>query len=172
MTRILSFLKSSLISLIPMKAEYVSIALLWIASLFLVYDYFDDKYDREIERLQSEAEYTLRVETDKLLEKERHVREELSKLQEEHNKTKTELSALNSKYRTAIRNAGGLRDKGIRESGDSTKGKNSSATGNNETDSRILSRETTEFLLNLTLEADILRERLRLCQDWARMISK
>ena len=155
-----------------MKAEYVSIALLWIASLFLVYDYFDDKYDREIEKLQSEAEYTLRVEADKLLEKERHVREELSKLQEEHNKTKTELSALNSKYRTAIRNAGGLRDKGIRESGDSTKGKNSSTTGNNETDSRILSRETTEFLLNLTLEADILRERLRLCQDWARMISK
>lgn len=171
MTPILSFLKSSITSLIPMKAEYISIALLWIASLFLVYDYFDDKYDREIERLQSEAEYTLRVETDKLLEKERHVREELCKLQEEHNKTKTELSSLNSKYRAAIRNAGGLRDKGSWKGGDSTKGKDSSATGNNGTDSRILSRETTEFLLNLTLEADLLRERLKLCQDWAKMIS-
>ena len=51
MTPILSFLKSIITSLIPMKAEYISIALLWIVSLFLVYDYFDDKYDREIERL-------------------------------------------------------------------------------------------------------------------------
>ena len=171
MTPILSFLKSSITSLIPMKAEYVSIALLWIVSLFLVYDYFDDKYDREIERLQSEAEYTLRVETEKILERERSVREKLDKLVEEHNKTKTELSSLNSKYRAAIRNAGGLRDKGSWKSGDSTKGKDSSATGNNGTDSRVLSRETTEFLLNLTLEADLLRERLKLCQDWAKMIS-
>ena len=138
----------------------------------LTYKFEESKWEAALQKQKIEAQQELQSATTEVLERERKAREEVFELETKHQKTLQQLSELDTKYRNLVRNAGGLRDKGRRESGSSSKGTNTSSSGNNETDSRVLSEETTDFLLNLTAEADRMREQLRLCQDWARSISK
>ena len=87
-----------------------------------------------------------------------------------YHESQQELSTLDAKYRQLVRDAGGLRDKGSGDCGDRSNTKSASASGNNDSSSRVLSEEATEFLLRLTAEADQLREQVLLCQEWAKLM--
>ena len=135
--------------------------------------YEEKQWQAAIQKQKIEATQELQKATNEVLERERKAREEITALETKHQNTLKELSALDSKYRKLVSAAGGLRDKGCRESSSSSKGKNTGSNGNSETNSgRVLSREATDFLLDLTAEADQMREQLRMCQDWAKRLSK
>lgn len=151
---------------------WVSVAITAFSVGGLTYKFEEAKWEAALQKQKIEAQQELQSATFEVLERERKAREQIFELENKHQETLQQLSALDTKYRRLVRNAGGLRDKGRGESGGNSKGTNTSTGGNNETDSRLLSRETTDFLLNITAEADEVREQLRLCQDWARTISK
>lgn len=151
---------------------WMSIAITAFSVGGLTYKFEEAKWEAALQKQKIEAQEELQSATLEVLERERKAREQIFELENKHQETLHQLSELDTKYKRLVRDAGGLRDKRRGESGSNSKGTNSGTGGNPETDSRILSRETTDFLLDLTAEADRMREQLRLCQDWARSISK
>ena len=145
----------------------VSIALLLCSA---VWKYQEHKYEAIIQAHRAEASQKLQDETMKLLEKERLIQSRIFDLENKYHESQQELSTLDAKYRQLVRDAGGLRDKGSGDCGDRSNAKSASASGNNDSSSRVLSEEATEFLLRLTAEADQLREQVLLCQEWAKLM--
>ena len=145
----------------------VSIALLLCSA---VWKYQEHKYEAIIQAHRAEASQKLQDETMKLLEKERLIQSRIFDLENKYHESQQELSTLDSKYRQLVRDAGGLRDKGSGDCGDRSNAKGASTSGNNDSSSRVLSAEATEFLLRLTAEADQLREQVLLCQEWAKLM--
>lgn len=145
----------------------VSIALLLCSA---VWKYQEHKYEAIIQAHRAEANQKLQDETMKLLEKERLIQSRIFDLENKYHESQQELSTLDAKYRQLVRDAGGLRDKGSGNCGDRSNAKSASASGNNDSSSRVLSEEATEFLLRLTAEADQLREQVLLCQEWAKLM--
>ena len=145
----------------------VSLALLLCSA---VWKYQEHKYEAIIQAHRAEASQKLQDETMKLLEKERLIQSRIFDLENKYHESQQELSTLDAKYRQLVRDAGGLRDKGSGDCGDRSNAKSASASGNNDSSSRVLSEEATEFLLRLTAEADQLREQVLLCQEWAKLM--
>lgn len=145
----------------------VSIALLLCSA---VWKYQEHKYEAIIQAHRAEANQKLQDETMKLLEKERLIQSRIFDLENKYHESQQELSTLDAKYRQLVRDAGGLRDKGSGDCGDRSNAKSASASGNNDSSSRVLSEEATDFLLRLTAEADYLREQVLLCQEWAKLM--
>lgn len=145
----------------------VSIALLLCSA---VWKYQEHKYEAIIQAHRAEANQKLQDETMKLLEKERLIQSRIFDLENKYHESQQELSTLDAKYRQLVRDAGGLRDKGSGDCGDRSNAKSASASGNNDSSSRVLSEEATDFLLRLTAEADQLREQVLLCQEWAKLM--
>lgn len=145
----------------------VSIALLLCSA---VWKYQEHKYEAIIQAHRAEANQKLQDETMKLLEKERLIQSRIFDLENKYHESQQELSTLDAKYRQLVRDAGGLRDKGSGNCGDRSNAKSPSASGNNDSSSRVLSEEATDFLLRLTSEADQLREQVLLCQEWAKLM--
>ncbi len=145
----------------------ISIALLLCSA---VWKYQEHKYEAIIQAHRAEANQKLQDETMKLLEKERLIQSHIFDLENKYHESQQELSTLDAKYRQLVRDAGGLRDKGSGDCGDRSNAKSTSASGNNDSSSRVLSEEATEFLLRLTAEADQLREQVLLCQEWAKLM--
>ena len=137
---------------------------------FGVWQYQENKYEAIIQAHRAEANQKLQDETMKLLEKERLIQSRIFDLENKYHESQQELSTLDAKYRQFVRDAGGLRDKGSGNCGDRSNAKSASASGNNDSSSRVLSEEATEFLLRLTAEADQLREQVLLCQEWAKLM--
>ena len=135
-----------------------------------VWKYQEHKYESVIQAHRAEASQKLQDETMKLLEKERLIQNHIFDLEKKYHESQQELSALDAKYRQLVRDAGGLRDKGSGDCGDRSNATSASTIGNNDSSSRVLSEEATEFLLRLTAEADQLREQVLLCQDWAKLM--
>lgn len=139
----------------------------------ITYKYQENKYNDKINKIQKEAHNTYLAELGKVLDRERALQESVQKLEIESNDKLKEINSLRARNRQLVRNAGGLRDPGSRESGNSPKGKDSSTSGNPKADTgQILSGKTTDFLLNLAADADEIREQLRLCQQWAKRIAE
>ena len=137
---------------------------------FGVWQYQENKYEAIIQAHRAEANQKLQDETMKLLEKERLIQSRIFDLENKYHESQQELSTLDAKYRQLVRDAGGLRDKGSGNCGDHSNSKSPSASGNNDSSSRVLSEEATDFLLRLTAEADYLREQVLLCQEWAKLM--
>ena len=137
---------------------------------FGVWQYQENKYEAIIQAHRAEANQKLQDETMKLLEKERLIQSRIFDLENKYHESQQELSTLDAKYRQLVRDAGGLRDKGSGNCGDRSNSKSASASGNNDSSSRVLSEEATDFLLRLTAEADYLREQVLLCQEWAKLM--
>lgn len=137
---------------------------------FGVWQYQENKYEAIIQAHRAEANQKLQDETMKLLEKERLIQSRIFDLENKYHESQQELSTLDAKYRQLVRDAGGLRDKGSGNCGDHSNAKSPSASGNNDSSSRVLSEEATDFLLRLTAEADYLREQVLLCQEWAKLM--
>ena len=117
-----------------------------------------------------EAVKTLQNETEKLLERERKLANQIFELEARYNESQQELTDLDARYRQLVRDAGGLRDKGSGNCGDSSKRKDTSPSRTDEANPRVLSEEATDFLLRLTREADELRLRLLEAQEWAKLM--
>jgi hypothetical protein len=137
---------------------------------FGVWQYQENKYEAIIQAHRAEANQKLQDETMRLLEKERLIQSRIFDLENKYHESQQELSTLDAKYRQLVRDAGGLRDKGSGNCGDRSNAKSPSASGNNDSSSRVLSEEATDFLLRLTAEADYLREQVLLCQEWAKLM--
>ena len=135
-----------------------------------VWKYQEYKYEAIIQEHRAEASQQLQDETMKLLEKERLIQSRIFDLEKKYHESQQELSEMDAKYRQLVRDAGGLRDKGSGNCSDSSKSKGASTSGNNDSSSRVLSEEATDFLLRLTAEADALREQVLLCQEWAKLM--
>lgn len=159
------------------KSLYCTLILVWVFSLFgvfnLTYEYQENKWRGKVSALQKEAEEKYNQEILAILEKERNLQNAVQKLESESNENLKQISALRAHNRQLIHAAGGLRDPGRGSSGGSTKERNSSSSVNTSTRARaVLSGKATEFLLDLTTEADRIREQLKLCQNWAKEISR
>lgn len=137
---------------------------------FGVWQYQENKYEAIIQAHRAEANQKLQDETMKLLEKERLIQSRIFDLENKYHESQQELSTLDAKYRQLVRDAGGLRDKGSGNCGDRSNAKSPSTSGNDDSSSRVLSEEATDFLLRLTAEADYLREQVLLCQEWAKLM--
>ena len=146
-----------------------AVALVFSAGLG-TYKYQEHKYEAIITQHQMEASQKLQDETMKLLERERKMMQEIFELEARYNESQQELTNLDARYRKLVRDAGGLRDKGSGNGSNSSKGKDTGTSRADETGSRVLSEEATDFLLSLTREADELRLRLLEAQDWAKMM--
>ena len=140
------------------------------ASCLGTYKYQEHKYEALIIQHQMEAVKTLQNETEKLLERERKLANQIFELEARYNESQQELTDLDARYRQLVRDAGGLRDKGSGNCGDSSKRKDTSPSRTDEANPRVLSEEATDFLLRLTREADELRLRLLEAQEWAKLM--
>lgn len=125
-------------------------------SCIITRNYYLDKHEAFIQKLNAEAS-TREAELQGVIN---------DLLEESHNYT-IEIYKLSSDNAKLVRKLGGLRDPG-----NSYTYKNDCSSGNNEANTgTVLSDEATEFLLDITREADLLREQLRLCQEWAKSVS-
>ena len=154
---------------LSVKAILIPVILAFITGLG-AWKYQEHKYEAIIQAHRAEASQKLQDETMKLLEKERLIQSRIFDLENKYHESQQELSTLDAKYRQLVRDAGGLRDKGSGDCGDRSNAKSASTSGNNDSSSRVLSEEATEFLLRLTAEADQLREQVLLCQEWAKLM--
>lgn len=125
-------------------------------SCIITRNYYLDKHEAFIQKLNAEAS-TREAELQGVIN---------DLLEDSHNYT-IEIYKLSSDNAKLVRKLGGLRDPGS-----SYSYKNDCSSGNNEANTgTVLSDEATEFLLDITREADLLREQLRLCQEWAKSVS-
>lgn len=128
-----------------------------VAALSCIFtrSYYIDKHEAFIQKLNAEA-----------AAKENELHGVIDDLLDESYTRILEIERLSSDNATLVRKLGGLRDPG------STRGdKNKSSGSDPKTGAgTVLSDEATEFLLSLTRDADVLREQLRLCQEWAKQI--
>lgn len=159
------------------KYLYFTLVLTWMFSLLgvftLTYKYEENKWGEKVTSLQKEAEKKYNQEILSVLERERNLQSAVQKLETESNENVKQINSLRARNRQLIRDAGGLRDPGYGGSSGESKGTNSSSGINSQTNTgTILSGKTTEFLLDLTSEADEIREQLKLCQKWAKKISQ
>lgn len=100
--------------------------------------------------------------------RERELNSTISTLLEESHGRQLEIERLSGERAVLIKR---LRDPGSScggiEAGNKSSGSDSSTATGTE-----LSVEATQFLLSLTRDADLLREQLRLCQNWAKSIAR
>lgn len=118
-------------------------------------EYYVDKHEAFVQKLNAEAE-----------KRENELHGVISDLLDESYTRIVEIERLSSDNAKLVRELGGLRDPG---SSYSTKNKSSGSDPKTGAGT-VLSDEATEFLLGLTRDADVLREQLRLCQEWAKQI--
>ena len=138
----------------------------------VVYNHEEAKWKGVITEYQLQAEQRLKVETEAILERERNLQNKLNELETSYHEKSLELDNANKRNLELVRSAGGLRDKGKRTGKSNTTSKDSTSGGNNETGSFVLSDETTQFLLNLTRDADQVCQQLKLCQDYLRSLAE
>lgn len=128
-----------------------------VLSCIITRDYYINKHEAFIQELNAEV-----------LKRENELQETINALVEESYTRTIEIERLSFNNASLVHQLGGLRDPGS-----SYTHKNKSSGSGSETDTgTILSDEATEFLLELTRDADALREQLRLCQEWAKSVSK
>ncbi len=122
-------------------------------------------YLNKIQALKIEVNATsLKVQED-FRQTEQKLQSQVTTLLEESYERQLEIARLASSNAQLVFELGGLRDPGSTSS--STTG---NANKNSDSDSKTaagkLSKEATQFLLDLTKEADEVREQLRLCQEF------
>lgn len=124
-------------------------------SCILTREYYVDKHEAFVQKLNAEAE-----------KRENELHGVIDDLLDESYTRIVEIEQLSSDNAKLVRKLGGLRDPGRTYSA-----KNKSSGSDPKTGAgTVLSDEATEFLLGLTRDADVLREQLRLCQEWAKQI--
>lgn len=96
---------------------------------------------------------------------EQELQGQVTTLLEESYDRQLEIQRLANDNAQLVYELGGLRDPGS-TSCNSPGNKNKSSGSDHETTAGKLSKEATQFLLDLTREADELREQLRLCQEF------
>lgn len=128
-----------------------------VLSCIITRDYYINKHEAFIQKLNAEA-----------LKRENKLQEAIDALVDENYTRTIEIERLSFNNASLVRQLGGLRDPGS-----SYTHKNKSSGSDSKTDTgTVLSDEATEFLLELTRDADAVREQLRLCQEWAKSVSK
>lgn len=128
-----------------------------VLSCILTRSYYINKHEAFIQKLNAEA-----------TAKENELHGVIDDLLDESYTRILEIERLSSDNATLVRKLGGLRDPGSSRSN-----KNKSSGSDPKTGAgTVLSEEATGFLLSLTRDADVLREQLRLCQEWAKSVSK
>lgn len=100
---------------------------------------------------------------------EQELQSQVTSLLEESYDRQMEIYRLTSANTQLVFELGGLRDPGA-ASGCASGNENKNTGSDTKTTAGQLSREATEFLLNLTREADETREQLRLCQEFVRKL--
>ena len=135
------------------------IILVFVAALSCIITrvYYVNKHEAFIQKLNAETSA-----------KETELQGTINDLLDESYTRLIEIEKLSSDNAALVRKLGGLRDPG-NISGSKNK---SSSSDTKAAAGTVLSREATEFLLNLTREADEVREQLRLCQKWAESVSR
>ena len=124
-------------------------------SCILTREYYVDKHEAFVQKLNAEAE-----------KRENELHGVIDDLLDESYTRIVEIERLSSDNTKLVRELGGLRDPGRSYSTKNKSSGSDSKTGAG----TVLSDEATEFLLGLTRDADVLREQLRLCQEWAKQI--
>lgn len=148
----------------------IAIVTTCILSGGLTYRYQANKYEAIIQEHRTLAAQTLQQELEKNLEATLKLNQKIFELETQYHESQQELTDLDTRYRQLVRNAGGLRDKGSRKCSGSSQANDTGSSKPDGTDSRVLSEETTEFLLNLTRDCDQVRLRLIEAQEWAKMM--
>ena len=126
-------------------------------SCILTREYYVDKHEAFVQKLNAEAE-----------KRENELHGVIDDLLDESYTRIVEIEQLSSDNAKLVRKLGGLRDPRCTYSAENKSSGSDSKTGAG----TVLSDEATEFLLGLTRDADVLREQLRLCQEWAKSVSK
>lgn len=138
-----------------MIGKIICLVLVAVLSCITTRNYYVNKHEAFIQKLNAEAE-----------KRENELHEVISDLLDESYTRIVEIERLSSDNASLVRKLGGLRDPGSSHSTENKSSGSDTKTGAG----TVLSDEATEFLLNLTRDADIVREQLRLCQEWAKQI--
>lgn len=120
-------------------------------------------YLNKIQALKIEVNATsLKVQED-FRQTEQKLQSQVTTLLEESYERQLEIARLASSNAQLVFELGGLRDPG---SSSTTGNANKNSDSDSKTTAGKLSKEATQFLLDLTKEADEVREQLRLCQEF------
>lgn len=139
-----------------------------LGSWYLTAAYKDSKWGKAVADQKVEAAAELQTETERALAAERKNTELNNNLEKHHAEANRTIETALADNRRLARELGGLRDPGRRPSCSSPQGgiipPADTAAGTAGTE---LSAEASEFLLELTAEADRAAEYARTCHDWA-----
>lgn len=139
-----------------------------LGSWYLTAEYKDSKWGKAVADQKVEAAKVLQAETERALTTERKNTELNNNLEKHHAEANRTIETTRADNRRLARELGGLRDPGRRPSCSSPQSgivaPADPATG---TAGAELSAEASEFLLELTAEADRAAEYARTCHDWA-----
>lgn len=141
-------------------------------SWYLTAEYKDAKWGKAISDQKVEAGKVLQAETDKVLAAERENTKLNNQLEVNHADANRKIDATLADNRRLARELGGLRDPGRRPScGGSQAGAQPATDASAGTTGTELSAEATEFLLELTADADRAAEYAATCHNWAQGIA-
>lgn len=139
-----------------------------LGSWYLTAEYKDAKWGKAVADQKVAAAAELQAETEKVLAAERKNTELNNQLEKNHAEANRKIDATLADNRRLARELGGLRDPGRRPScGGAQAGAGPAADPAGGSAGTELSDEATEFLLELTAEADRAAEYAQTCHAWA-----
>lgn len=140
-----------------------------LGSWYLTAEYKDSKWGKAVADQKVAAAAELQAETEKVLAAERENTRLNNQLEKNHAEASRKIDATLADNRRLARELGGLRDPGRRPSCGSTQaGAGPAADPAGGSAGAELSDEATEFLLELTAEADRAAEYAQTCHAWAK----
>ena len=146
-------------------ANLIPYILVVALSCIATFHYCESKHQDFIQKLNAT---TQKAKENQAL-REQELNSVISDLLEESHGRQMEIERLSSERAVLIKR---LRDPGSTSSGRTGTENKSSGSDTETTTGTELSREATEFLLRLTRDADLLREQLSLCQNWAKSLTR
>lgn len=126
-------------------------------------------YINKIQALKNEVNAASLSAQEKYRKAEQELQGQVTDLLEESHARQMEIYRLASFNAQLVFELGGLRDPG-NSCGSSSENENKNSGSDSKTATGKLSRKATQFLLDLTREADEVREQLRLCQEFVRKL--
>ena len=149
----------------------ISLVIGVLSSGFLVYKYQENKYEKIISDISAKTAQTIKTQTEKVLENERKNTDIISSLERNALTKDKRIQSLLADNRSLVFRNGGLRVSGSCEATNRASSSTSS-NASTETSVCILSRETTETIVEEAHRGDTLGEYADVCHEYAKAIEE
>lgn len=144
-----------------------------ISAWYLTAEYKDNRWQAQIAKQKTEASGALTKAIERVIDAERRSNEIATQIGRIHAESEREIDKALADNRRLVRELGGLRDPGRRQSCPDPVSAGATATGNSaqQATGSELSGEASEFLLEFAADADRAAHYAITCHNWVRLIN-